>query len=864
MAIDSVLEPGLPVDPLQGQTEVDVSGFDMSPVDGETAITELPDGGVEVDFDPNADPEAIDVPFDANLAEHMDESALGTVAKDLIGLYEKDELARKDWKDTYKNGLDLLGLQVEERVEPWTGACGITHPLLAEAVVRFQSQQIGEMFPAAGPVRTKIVGKEDTDKVNQATRVKNFMNYLVTEQMEEYREEIDKLLFTLPLAGSAFKKTYYSIPLGRAVSEYVPAEDLVVGSGTKSMSTCRRMTHINNTDPNDIKKLQLSGFYRQVEIQDNPPEIGEVAEKKEEIVGVEGRYEDGELVTLLEIQADIDLEGFEDKVEFDGALPVGSLTGIALPYVVTIDKARSVVLSIRRNWLEDDAEKKRRQHFTHYQYIPGLGFYGLGLIHLIGGIAKGSTSILRQLVDAGTLSNLPGGFKARGLRVKGDQTPIAAGEWRDVDVPGGKISDNLFPLPYGEPSQVLAELLGVIVEEGRRFASLTDVNISSMNNEAPVGTTLALLERNLKVMTAISARIHASHRAELKILASIVKDYYTEYPYDIDEGNGDLVADFDSRVDILPVSDPNSSTMAQRVMQFQTALQLAAQHPTGFPGIDILYRGMLSSLEIQDVEEILPLPEDILLLDPVSENQNLLNLKSVRAYAVQDHQAHIQVHMMAMQDPKIGQLLENSPTAQQSYAASMAHVTEHLAFEYRNQIEADLGVTLPPEGEALPPEVEAELSRLIAQAASQLFNRNTAEIQAQQNKQAQEDPVVQDQLENTRIKALEAETRKKSAEDKTEMDLAKLIQKHEIDTEKLELQQAMDTERIRAQLLGKMLEAASRTEQIDSAESIKVAEFIMKQIEMEEDGVRDFLEKEVTGAQKNLKFLIDMVNKANE
>ena len=862
MAIDLPLQTpvGLPVEGVG--TEVDL-GIDTSPVDGEFEITEMDDGGAEVDFDPSAiDPVGKDsIPFDANLSEHMDEGDLTSLASKLINLYERDELARSEWKETYKDGLDMLGLKVEDKTQPWKGACGITHPLLAEAVVRFQSQQIGEMFPAAGPVRTKIVGKETVGRVKQAQRIQNQMNLMLTEEMEEYREETDKLLFSLPLAGSCFKKTYYDPSLRRAVSEMVPAEDLVVGAGTKSLKTCRRLTHVNNTDPNDIRKLQNSGFYRQIEVMESPPEIGEVSEKKEEIVGVQASYEDGELLTLLEVHADIDLEGFEDYADLDSTLPAGTPTGIALPYVVTIDKARRSVLGIRRNWLEDDTEKKRRNHFTHYQYIPGLGFYGLGLIHLIGGIARGSTSILRQLVDSGTLSNLQGGYKARGLRVKGDQTPLAPGEWRDVDVPGGKIADSLFPMPYGEPSNVLFQLLGTIVEEGRRFASLTDVNISSMNNEAPVGTTLALLERNLKVMTAISARIHNSMRSELKILSSIIKDWYPEYTFETDDPDATLKADFDDRIDVLPVSDPNSSTMAQRIMTFQTALQLAERAPQIYKGMDVLHRRMLHALEIQDVEEIIPSEDDVKLLDPITENMNIMNGKPVKAFMEQDHESHIATHMLAAQDPKVLQMMEQNPAAGAAQAAGMAHVTEHLAFKYRADIEANLGVPLPPPDEALPPEVEVQLSGLVAQAAQQLFQRSSAEVAEQERREKLEDPIIQDQLANTEIKRMEAETKAQAGADRTELEVAKLLQKLTLDTAKQEQDLAIATERIRAQLLGDMLEAASRTEQIESTENITVANFIMEQIKMEDDGVRKELGKRAEKSEGDMRDLVEILNK---
>jgi hypothetical protein len=861
MAIDKAFTPDGPVAPMGQEVDVDFE----TPVAGEFEITELEDGGAEVDLSPEAQGTEEAVDFNANLAEHMEDQALQGVASKLIGYSETDDEARSEWRETYKEGLDMLGLKVEARNEPWKGACGITHPLLAEAVVRFQSQQIAEIFPAAGPVRTKIIGKENEDLIKQAIRVKDRMNLLVTEEMEEFREEKDKLLFSLAFAGSAFTKTYYDPSLKRAVSEFVPAEDLIVGAGTKSMTSCKRLCHVNNTDANDVRKRISSGFYKECDLTNVMAEKGDVEEKKEEVTGFEADYSDGELVTLLEFNIELDLEGFEDYADTDSALPFGTPTGIALPYVVTVDKSRSKVLAIYRNWLEDDTEKKARKHYTHYQYIPGLGFYGLGLVHLIGGIARGSTSILRQLVDSGTLSNLQGGYKARGLRVKGDQTPLAPGEWRDVDVPGGKIADSLFPMPYGEPSTVLFQLLGTIVEEGRRFASLTDINISSMSAEAPVGTTLALLERNLKVMTAISARIHASQRQELKILASIVSDWYGDYEYETNDPEATLKADFDGRIDILPVSDPNSSTMAQRIMTNQTALQLAGQAPPGmYKGLDKLHRRMLQSLEIQDVEEIIPTEEDILLLDPISENMNIMNMKAVKAYPEQDHQSHISAHMTASQDPKLMQVMENNPNAQTIMAAGMAHVVEHLAFDYRNKIEQTLGVPLPPVGEPLPPEVEYQLSGLVSQAAQELFNRNSAEAQATENEAKQEDPVFIAQMEELRIKALEAETRSTKVSNDTQVKIAELVQNNELTTDKLEQDLAIATERIRAQLLGDMLEAASRTEVIEGNERMKVAEFIMDQIRQEEDGVRDELQKKANKGESDTKLLVSMMNKFAE
>ena len=852
MAIGKALNtPEIPTG-YDGNVEVDLD-YGAPTTNGSVTVTDLPDGGAEVDFDPSRMEAQPDIPFYDNMADYIDEDDLTRIASKLIGLVEQDDKSRSDWKNTYTAGLDLLGIKVEERTEPWDGACGINHPLLAEAVVRFQSQEVGEMFPAAGPVRVKLLGKETPVLVKQANRVKNYMNYLETEVMREFREEVDKLLFTLPLAGSAFKKTYWDATLGRPVSDYVPPEDLIVASNTKSLVTCRRITHVNRVDANEVRKYQAAGVYRQVDLRPTTVENSVVKDKKDELTGVETDYTDDTIVTLYEIHTDLEIPGFEDAVD-------GVITGIHLPYVVTIDKMNMKVLSIRRNWIEEDQNKVKREHFTHWQYIPGLGFYGLGLIHLIGGIAKGSTSILRQLVDAGTLSNLPGGYKSRGLRVTGNNTPVAAGEWRDVDIPAGKISDHIFPLPYGEPSQVLAALLGSIVEEGRRFASLTDVNISSMNNEAPVGTTLALLERNLKVMTAISARGHASQHNELRILVSIVKDNYDEYPYEVDDPQASIKSDFDDRIDVIPVSDPNSSTMAQRIMTYQTALQLAQQAPGAYPGIKVLHRRMLSALEIPDVEEIIPLAEDVNLLDPVSENMNILNGIPVKAFPEQDHQSHIQAHMLAIQDPKMQQLLEQSPTAGQGFAAAMSHVTEHLAFEYRNEVERELGTQLPPPGEPLPAEVENRLSGLIARAAERLFNRNSAEIAMMENQEKLQDPVIMNQTAEIGIKALEAETRRMKADRDAQISVAKLFQKDATEEADREARLVSDAERIRAQLIGDMLEAASRTEAIQAGERSEIVNFILSRIQSESDGVRQELQNRADSGDANMKMLIDLLN----
>ena len=772
--------------------------LDISIVNPEAVSIETDDGGMIIDFDPSADQE---VDFNANLAEHLDERDLDRLAGELIGAFESDKDSRGDWERTYIEGLDNLGLKIEERTEPWSGACGVYHPLLSEAVIRFQSQAISEILPASGPVRTSIVGKMTEEKEKQSRRVEDYMNYLITDIMTEYRNEVERMLFSLPLAGSAFKKIYWDITMQRPCSMFIPAEDFVVSYGASDLRTASRVTHVMRMTLNDIMKLQYADFYRDVVLPQSSHAISDkVKEKYGELTGDTPNYEyemntyskDG-VHTLLEMHVDLDLAGFEDIKE-------GQETGIALPYVVTLDKGSATILSIRRNYMPDDPQKMRRQHFVHYQYMPGLGFYGFGLIHMVGGLAKSATSLLRQLVDAGTLSNLPGGLKTRGLRIKGDDTPIFPGEFRDVDVPGGSIRDNITFLPYKEPSATLYQLLGNIVEEGRRFASITDLKVSDMNNQAPVGTTLALLERNMKVMSAIQSRLHASMRHELGILSEIIKDYMPEaYEYEIDDDQTIKASDFDDRVDIIPVSDPNAATMAQRIMQYQAALQLAQTAPQMYD-MPKLHRQMLEVLGIRDPDDIVPLEDDIKPTDPVSENMNILNGKPVKAFQYQDQTAHITVHMSMIQDPKVQELASKAPNADAMQAALSAHIVEHLGFEYRKQIEQELGTELPPIDEPLPPELEERLSALVAAAAEQLLGRNQQEAQQEKYQEQMEDPVLQMQKQELQIKQQSAESKAAIDEAKIAADMQKATMKDELERIRIDAENEREGARIGADI----------------------------------------------------------------
>ena len=702
--------------------------------------------GLEIQLRP--EPKTSD-DFDANLAEYLDENIMQSLASDLIEDFEKDMRDRKEWIQAYIEGLKLLGLKYENRTEPWAGACGVFHPMLTESVVRFQSEAITETFPAMGPVKTKIIGKETVQRKESAERVQEDMNYQLTEAMPEYRPEHEKLLWSLPLAGSAFKKVYYDPSKGRQVAMFVPAEDIVVPYGASNLESAERVTHVMRKTENEVLKLMEAGFYRDVDLGEPNIELDDIEKQKAEEQGIiatqDNRYR------FLEMNVDLDLPGYEHKDK------KGNPTGIALPYVVTIEKGTREVLAIRRNWYEEDKLHMKRQHFVHYQYIPGFGFYGYGLIHLIGGYAKSATMLIRQLVDAGTLSNLPGGLKSRGLRVKGDDTPIQPGEFRDVDVPSGSIRDNILPLPYKEPSQVLYTLFNQIVQEGRAFASSGDMKVSDMSAQAPVGTTLAILERTLKVMSAVQARLHYSMKQEFKLLKTIIADYTPpDYDYEPEEGSRRAKKSDYDQVDVIPVSDPNAATMAQKVVQYQAVLQLAQSAPQLY-NLPLLHRQMIEVLGVKNAQKLVPVEDDEVPTDPIQENQNILTGKPVKAFIEQDHQAHITVHMAAMQDPKILALVSQSPMAQSMQAAMAAHISEHIAFEYRKQIEATIGLQLPTEeqNKQMSPEIAAQVAQLAAQAAQQLLAKNQGEAAQQQAQQAQQDPIVQMQQQELQIKQQE-------------------------------------------------------------------------------------------------------------
>jgi hypothetical protein len=749
------------------------------------------EGGMVIDFDPNAS-ELMGVRHDSNLAEFMSEGDLDTLASELVAQFESDRNSRADWEDSYIRGLDLLGLKFEDRSTPWEGACGVFHPMLSEAVIRFQAQTIQEIYPASGPVKTSIVGKLTDEKTKQAHRVENYLNYLITQRMTEYRTETEKLLFSLPIAGSAFRKVYFDPNMDRPCAMFVPAEDFVVSYGASDLSTCERATHVMKKTSNEIRKLQVAGFYSDIDLPPPAPDISEIQQKYNRLTGDSENYEFDNRHTLLEMHVDIDLLGFEDTDR-------GAPTGIALPYVVTIDKSSRTILAVRRNWYEDDPKKLKRDHYVHYQYLPGLGFYGFGLVHMIGGLSKSATSLLRQLVDAGTLANLPGGLKSRGLRIKGDDTPIMPGEFRDVDVPGGAIRDNITFLPYKEPSNVLYQLLGDIVQEGRRFASAADVKASDINGEAPVGTTLAVLEREMKVMSAVQARVHAAVSNELKILSEIVKDYGPGvYPYDLEDGQV-MVEDFDDRVDIIPVSDPNAGTMAQRIMQYQAALQLAASAPQMYD-MPLLHRQMLDVLGIQDADKIVPTENDIKPTDPVTENMNILNGDPVKAFIYQDHEAHIQVHMAAAENPEMQKLIKKAPNAKAMQAAMSAHIAEHVAFAYRAKIEQQLGVELPGPDEKLPEDIELRISRLVAPAADQVTGKAQMMAQAEQNAKQMQDPIVQMQQKELAIKEQQAVAKAQSEMAKIQVDLEKSRNKSMVDLQKMEQQERIESARLASKM----------------------------------------------------------------
>jgi hypothetical protein len=748
----------------QQPTGIDAAGDMEEPIEIEIVDPEAVNidmGDVEISIEPG-EPSVDD--FDANLAEYLSEGELASIVSDLDSDIDNDRNSRKEWEKAYVTGLKLLGLQIEERTEPWDGASGVFHPMITEAVVRFQSETITETFPAMGPVRTKIVGKETPEKKDAAMRVQEDMNFQLTEVMQEFRPEHERMLWSLPATGSAFKKVYFDPNIGRQTSVFIPAEDILLPYGTSDIQSCYRVTHVMRKTENEIKKLQQAGFYRDVDIGSPDKAIDEINKAKDKETGFADLND--ERFTLYESHVELLVKG-DPRAEADED---GEEVKIALPYVLTYIRGSNTVLALRRNWEEADDLHLKRQHFVHYQYIPGFGAYGFGLFHLIGGFANSATSLMRQLIDAGTLSNLPGGLKSRGLRIKGDDTPIAPGEFRDVDVGSGTIRDNILPLPYKEPSQTLYQLLNTVVEEGRRFAATADMKISDMGANAPVGSTLALLERQLKVMTAVQARVHFTLKQELQLLAAIIRDYTDDaYTYEPDGEKGPRAKKSDYRhVDILPVSDPNAATLSQRVVQYQAVIQLAQSAPDIYD-LPKLHRGMLEVLGIKNADKLVPLEEDQKPTDPVSENQNILKGKPVKAFQYQDHKAHIQVHTAMVQDPIMQQLIGQNPRAPAMQAAMMAHISEHVGFAYRQKIEQQLGMPLPPEGEQLPPQIEIALSGMMAQAAQQVLQQSQAQTAQQQAQQQQQDPVVQMQQQELQIKQGELQLKQQKLQNEQQL-----------------------------------------------------------------------------------------------
>jgi len=773
--------------------------------------------GMVIDLMPEDEEEG----FDDNLAEYISSGDLQKVASDLIEMIDSDINSRKDWTEMYVKGLDVLGMKYEERTEPCLGACGVYSTVLTEAAVRFQSETIIETFPAQGPVKTEIIGAIDKLKEDAAERVRDDMNFKLTEGMPEYRPEHERMLYSLGLAGSAFKKVYYDEALGRQVAMFIPAEDVIIPYGASSAMTSERVTHIMRKTKNDIRKLQVAGFYIDVELGEPMAFYTDVEKKKAEDQGY--NLSDDERYQIFEIHVDYDMPGYEDE------------DGIALPYVVTIERGTQEVLSIRRNWEEDDEKKLKRQHFVQYTYVPGFGAYGLGLIHLIGGYARAGTSLIRQLVDAGTLSNLPGGLKTRGLRIKGDDTPISPGEFRDVDIPSGSVRDNIMMLPYKEPSQVLMGLLNQITDEGRRLGSIADMNISDMSANAPVGTTLALLERQLKTMSAVQARVHYSMKQEFKLLKSIIRDYTpTEYEYDPIIGDKRAKqADYDM-VDVIPVSDPNSATMAQRIMQYQAVIQLAQGAPQIY-NLPQLHRQMIEVLGVRNADKLVPIDDDLTPRDPISENMAFLTGKPTKAFIFQDHEAHIAVHTSMMQDPMIMGQIGQTPMAQQMQAAIMAHVSEHIAFQYRSKIEERLGASLPAPNAELPNEVEAQLSKLVAQAAAQLLQMNKGKQAQQAAQQQMQDPVVQMQQQELQLKQQDAQTKAQKVQGELAIKQAELQLKAQEFQSKQAENPAMIAQRqqqeiaMQAQRHQQELQQAQETHQQDLAHSQQSQDIDAKQ-----------------------------------
>ena len=766
------------------QAPVGIAGLEEEPIEFDIEDPEMLEGSVEITLEEGSE---YDGDFDSNLAEVLDEGVLQSIASEITELVDADINSRKDWAETFVKGLEVLGLQYEERTQPWNGACGVYSTVLTEAAIRFQSESIMETFPAQGPVKTQIIGAITKLKEEAAERVRTDMNYRLTEQMPEYRPEHERLLYSLGLAGAAFKKVYYDPGMGREVAIFIPAEDVIVPYGASNLNSAERVTHVMRKTKNELKKLQASGFYKDIDLGDPVNILSDIEKKKAEQQGYKAT--DDNRYQILEVHTELDIEGLEDVDEN------GDPTGIALPYVVTIDCGTDEVLAIYRNWEEEDPKKLKRQHFVDYCYIPGFGFYGLGLIHIIGGYARAGTALIRQLVDAGTLSNLPGGLKSRGMRVKGDDTPIAPGEFRDVDVPSGTIKDNVMTLPYKEPSGTLLTLLNQITEEGRRLGSIGEMKVSDMSANAPVGTTLALLERQLKTMSAVQARVHNSMKQEFKLLKNIIRDYAPEeYDYDPEKGNRQAKREDYDIVEVIPVSDPNSSTMAQRIMQYQAVIQLAAQAPQIYD-LPNLHRQMIEVLGVRNADKLVPTSDDQTPKDPISENMAFLNGKPTKAFIYQDHDAHIAAHQSFMQDPMIAQTIGQNPMAQKIQAAAMAHIAEHLAFNYRRKVEEQIGVPIPAPDSQLPEDVEVELSRLVAQGSAQLLQANQAQAQQQQAQQAAQDPMVQMQQQELQIKQMEAQAKAQKMQADTQIAQAKL----QLETQRMQGTQEIERERIQAQ-----------------------------------------------------------------
>lgn len=784
-------------------------------------------GDTEIVIDPDA---MEDDEFNANLAEELDDKYLAELSLDLLEDFSNDVNSRKDWLETYVDGLELLGLKIEERSEPWEGACAVYHPLLSEALVKFQAETMMETFPAAGPVKTSIIGKETPECLEAAARVQENMNYQLMDKMPEYRPEHERMLWGLGLAGNAFKKVYYDPALERQVSIFVPAEDMVVPYGASNLETAERVTHVMRKTEQELHTLQHLGFYRDIELGEPDYDLDEVEKKIAEQMGFDATNDDR--YKILEMNVNLDLEGYEDE-DKDGK------TGIALPYIVTIDKGTTEILSIRRNWKQEDELQKRREHFVHYGYIPGFGFYCFGLIHLIGGFSKSGTMLLRQLVDAGTLSNLPGGFKARGLRIKGDDTPIGPGEFRDVDAPSGTIRDNIMMLPYKEPSQVLSALMDKIINEGRRFASAADMKVSDMSANSPVGSTLAILERTLKVMSAVNARIYYSMKKEFGLLKNIIADYTDpDYQYDPSTGTpGAKQSDYE-KVNLIPVADPNAATMAQKVVQYQAVMQMAQQNPDIYD-LPELNRQMLDVLGVKNAEKLIPNKDDVKQLGPVTENMNIINGKPVKAFLDQDHEAHIAVHMAFTDDPLIRKLVGQSTKAGMIQAAMEAHIAEHIAFQYRLEIENKLGVPLPPMDEPLPIDIENEVARLTAEAAPKVLGDSSLKASEEERQQQAQDPVLQMQQAELQIKQEEAKTKAQKMMADIELDKAKL----ELDKQKATIEVQKDvmlaqtkiksTESIAGAKIG--AEAEMQQKDISTKEVIEGAKLGAQAINKEKD-----------------------------